>query len=245
MYGYVYKTTNLINGKIYIGQHHSDIFDTQYFGSGKLIRRAFKKYGIDNFKCEVIEWCETKEQLTDREIYWIQFYKSQNKCIGYNISNGGDGILSPMPEIMREHLRQCNLGKKLSEETIQKLREKQSGENNGFYGKRHTDKTKQRISETITEQYNNGRVNPMYGVHRYGKDAPRYGAKLSDDTKRKISESVSGFKHTEDAKKKMSENVKGRVFMNNGIQNKRVKSQDVDKFLENGYVLGRLTPWQS
>ena len=55
MYGYVYKTTNLINGMIYIGQHKGEVFDTESFGSGLLIREAFSKYGIDNFKCEVLE----------------------------------------------------------------------------------------------------------------------------------------------------------------------------------------------
>lgn len=45
MYGYIYQTTNLINNKIYIGQHHSDVFDESYKGSRKLILRAIKKYG--------------------------------------------------------------------------------------------------------------------------------------------------------------------------------------------------------
>lgn len=244
MYGYVYKTTNLINGKIYIGQHHSEIFDNNYLGSGKLIRRAFKKYGISNFKCDVVEWCETKEQLIDREIYWIHRYNSQDKTIGYNISNGGDGILSPMPDIMREHLRKCNTGKTLSAETRRKISERNSGENNGFYGKCHTEETKQHISTVLKDQYKNGRINAMAGVRRYGKDAPRYGAKLSEETKRKIADSVRGFTHTKEAKQKMSENVSGRLFMNNGIQNKRVKPDDVDRYLSNGYVKGRLTPWQ-
>lgn len=244
MYGYVYKTTNLINNKIYIGQHRSDNFDAQYLGSGKLIRRAFKKYGIENFKCEVIEWCETKEQLIAREIYWIHAYKAQDKCIGYNISNGGEGILSPMPEVMREHLRICNTGKKLSDETRKKLKEKHSGENNGFYGKQHTVETKQHISDVLREQYQNGRINAMTGVHRYGKDAPRYGAILSEETKRKISNSVSGFKHTDEAKHKMSNNAKGRVYVNNGVKNKKVKPEELDFYLLNGYVIGRLTPWQ-
>ena len=53
-YGYIYKTTNLINGKIYIGQHKSNLFDSQYKGSGVILRKAFAKYGKENFKVEII-----------------------------------------------------------------------------------------------------------------------------------------------------------------------------------------------
>ena len=70
------------------------------------------------------------------------------------------------------------------------------------------------------------------------------GKPKSEETKRKIADSVRGFTHTKEAKQKMSENVRGRIFMNNGIQNKRVKPDDVDRYLSNGYVKGRLTPWQ-
>ena len=63
MIGYIYKTTNLINGKIYIGQHKSSSFDTNYYGSGKLLIKALKKYGKENFKIELIEGCSLKVVL--------------------------------------------------------------------------------------------------------------------------------------------------------------------------------------
>ena len=244
MYGYIYKTTNLVNGKIYIGQHHSDVFDVGYKGSGKILRNAIKKYGYENFSCELIEKCDTKDMLIEREIYWIKYYDAQNRDVGYNISNGGDGIVGPMPECMREHLRKMNTGKHLSEETKSKLRAKNSGKNNAFYGKKHSEETKKHISDVIKTQYINGRVGPMLGVHRYGKDSPRYGAVLSDETKKKISDSVRGFKHTDEAKRKMSNNIKGRVFINDGVNNKRVNPDELDVYLKSGWIRGRLTPWQ-
>ena len=244
MYGYIYKTTNLVNSKIYIGLHSAKEFDYNYMGSGKLIRRAFEKYGIENFNCEMIDTGDSREELIVKEQYWIKYYNSQNKSIGYNISNGGDGIISPMPIEMREHLRQINLGKKYSDEVKQKLSEVHSGINNGFYGKHHSEKTRNHISEVLKQQYKNGRINGMTGVHRCGKDASRYGAKLSDETRKKISDSVKGFKHTDEAKRKMSNSVKGRIFMNDGIKNKRVKPNELQRYLDLGYVRGRLTPWQ-
>ena len=56
MYGYIYITTNLLNGKKYIGKHKSSEFEfDKYYGSGKYIKAAIKKYGLENFKCELLE----------------------------------------------------------------------------------------------------------------------------------------------------------------------------------------------
>lgn len=93
MYGYIYKTTNLINGRIYIGQHKHDKWDNKYYGSGKILISAIKKYGIKNFKCELIECCETKQEMNNREKYWIKFYSKTNNC--YNITEGGEGRTAP------------------------------------------------------------------------------------------------------------------------------------------------------
>lgn len=82
MYGYIYKTTNLKNTKIYIGKHKSNSFDFNYYGSGKIIRSAFKKYGKDSFKVELLEECESLEELNTKERYWISKLDSRNPKIG-------------------------------------------------------------------------------------------------------------------------------------------------------------------
>lgn len=84
----IYKTTNLINGKIYIGKDTKN--NTKYFGSGILIERSIKKYGKDNFKKEILEYC-TIDNINDKEKFWIKEMNSQDINIGYNISKGGDG----------------------------------------------------------------------------------------------------------------------------------------------------------
>lgn len=86
---YIYKITNKINGKIYIGKHASK--RKNYWGSGKIIKLAIKKYGKDSFSNEIIERCENNKQLNEREIFWIKFFNSTDRRIGYNITNGGDG----------------------------------------------------------------------------------------------------------------------------------------------------------
>lgn len=84
----IYKTTNNVNGKIYIGKDSKN--NPEYYGSGLLISRAIIKYGKENFTKEIIEIC-TESNINDREIYWIEQYQSFNKNIGYNIAMGGDG----------------------------------------------------------------------------------------------------------------------------------------------------------
>jgi hypothetical protein len=84
----IYKTTNTINGKIYIGQAAID--DPTYLGSGIQITGAIKKYGRDKFNRQVIEECST-DVVNSREIYWIKFYNAIDRKVGYNISAGGTG----------------------------------------------------------------------------------------------------------------------------------------------------------
>lgn len=89
MYGYIYKTTDLDNDKIYIGQHKSEIFDEKYFGSGIIISKLIKKYGTERFNCEVLEWCEDADKLNEAEIHWIKELDALNESVGYNIATGG------------------------------------------------------------------------------------------------------------------------------------------------------------
>lgn len=87
----IYKITNLINGKCYIGQS-VDIYERWHqhkYADCKesVIHTAIKKYGIENFSFEIIEKLH-QEELNEREIYWINYYDSYNK--GYNCTLGGD-----------------------------------------------------------------------------------------------------------------------------------------------------------
>ena len=92
MYGYIYKTTNLVNGKIYIGQKKSNEFlADKYLGSGKYLRCAIQHYGECNFTVELLAVGETKQQLDELEKFYIKVYNSTNKSIGYNIAKGAVG----------------------------------------------------------------------------------------------------------------------------------------------------------
>lgn len=91
MYGYIYKTTNLVNGKIYIGKKESSEFVPTYYGSGLLLQKALSKYGKENFKVELIERATSIADLNKKEQKWIAYYKLPDLTLGYNIAQGGDG----------------------------------------------------------------------------------------------------------------------------------------------------------
>lgn len=99
----IYKVTNLINNKVYIGQT-TRTFNERYSGKGVGAERilysersnghlinSMCKYGVENFKVEIVEQCNTEEELNEREIYYINLYDSTNYKKGYNFCQGGNG----------------------------------------------------------------------------------------------------------------------------------------------------------
>jgi hypothetical protein len=119
----VYKITNIVNGKIYIGK--DTLSNRNYMGSGVLIKRAIKKYGVDSFKKEILHETEDYNDLSNSEKYWIEFYKSNNRDIGYNISNGGDGgdTISNNPKLVeiKSKISRSMIGRDFSQDHREKL----------------------------------------------------------------------------------------------------------------------------
>lgn len=126
----IYKITNKINGKCYIGQTIQTLEQRWYKhlhdSRCPAIRDAIKKYGEDNFSVEVIDTAETIEELNEKEVYWISFFDSLVPN-GYNLQNGG---------------KNC----RCTESTKQKLSELNRGKNNPNYGKPRSEETKRKVS---------------------------------------------------------------------------------------------------
>lgn len=98
----IYKATNLVNGKVYIGQtvktlekrKRKHINDAVSNRSKNVFHKALRKYGEDNFTWEVIDSAESETELSEKEIYWISFYHSYiyvDNSNGYNMTIGGEG----------------------------------------------------------------------------------------------------------------------------------------------------------
>lgn len=89
MFYTIYKITNLVNGKVYVGKHQTRVLDDGYMGSGKLIRRAVAKYGIDSFKKEILHIFDNELEMNAKEAELVteEFCKESN----YNLCPGGHG----------------------------------------------------------------------------------------------------------------------------------------------------------
>lgn len=174
--GFIYLTTCLLTNKIYVGKHEfsKDRWrNSSYLGSGKYFKRALRKYGRENFKREILKVCFNINQLNGYETYYIIKFQATDRKIGYNISKGGYGFRSG-------ELNPCY----------------GDGTKNPFYGKKHTEETKKKMS--VAHQ----------------KPSKLKGVKLSIETRRKMSESAKlrmsnpannpmfGQKHSEESKLK-------------------------------------------
>ena len=111
LYGYIYETTNNVNGMKYIGMHKSETFDENYKGSGILITRALKKYGSKNFTCRILKECLTREELYNSEKEIILEFDAVNSDKYYNIAPGGQGgdLLADLPLEVQTELRSKQL----------------------------------------------------------------------------------------------------------------------------------------
>ena len=158
-YNFVYVTTNLINGKQYVGDHSTNNLDDGYLGSGVKLKNSIKKHKKENFQKEILEFFNSKEEAYGAQEKWINEYNTINN--GYNISpKGGLGVPNSFHneetkiKIGLAHkgkegkeIRKYNqlfkkgrtyeeqLGKEKALAYKHKISENTSGENNPMYGK--------------------------------------------------------------------------------------------------------------
>lgn len=165
----VYIITNILDGKIYIGK--DTLSNKNYMGSGVLIKRAIKKYGIEYFQKEIIYETDNYEDLSNSEKYWIEFYKSNDRNIGYNISKGGDGgdTMSNNPKLdeIKNKISKALKNREFSLEHKEKL------------SKNH-DSTKRKKGKSLEEIYGlekakNIKINLKKSRSKYKNERERFG----------------------------------------------------------------------
>ena len=193
---YIYKITNKVNGKIYVGKHASK--RKNYWGSGIILKAAIKKYGKENFIKEIIEYCENENELSTREIFWIKFLNSRNRLIGYNITEGGDGN-----SIIVGYWK----GKNLSDEhkkNISAHHADVSGDKNPMFGKTHDDTIKENLRKIKTGLKHSIETRQKQSEKAKGNNNSN--SKLNNDIVAEIRKEYANGKKADDLAKKYGVN---------------------------------------
>jgi group I intron endonuclease len=203
---YVYITTNLINGKQYVGDHTITKSSKYYIGSGTILENAIKKYGENNFFKEILEWFESRKEAFNSQEKYINEFNTLTPN-GYNISltggmNENGGLHS---KESKEKNRQSHIGlpiwskgKTFSKEHCKNLsisrciNKSAVGEKNGMFNKHHTQISinKMKISHTGKKdsietkikksEATKGKNNPMYRKSIYDVWLVKFGKKEAD-----------------------------------------------------------------
>lgn len=252
-YNYFYKITNLLNNHYYYGIHSTDNLDDGYMGSGKRLRYAYKKYGIENFTKEILKYFDTRKEAGNYEAEMVteQLVKDNN-C--YNCTVGGDEIntcgmvsvydtIEKINKVISQEEYHSNISKYVTPgnnkvAAINKI----TGvsclvEKAEFYENR---KIYDAITEgmiTVKDDYNN--------FYHISINDSRY---LSG----KLKPIWTDRKHTEESKRKMRTTKQitggqrgeknsqfGTCWITNGEEDKKINKNDLNLFLENGWWKGR------
>jgi hypothetical protein len=201
---YLYKTTCLITNRYYIGIHSTNNLDDGYMGSGKRLRYSIRKHGVENHVKEILEFFETREDLTKREIEIVNsdLIKEVN-CM--NLVLGGGGFM------LDDYHYKCS--KAGGNVHAKRLIEDDN------YLKLHKDK----FITIIKERHKNG-------CYKYDTFT---GKKHSDESKKKMSESSKGSGTGE------TNSQYGTCWITKDCVNKKIKKEDLDIYLNEGWVKGR------
>lgn len=165
MYYTIYKVTNQINGKIYIGSHKTKNLDDGYMGSGKYLRRAIEKNGVENFSKEILFVFDNPEDMYAKEAELVneEFLAEENT---YNLKLGGCGGFDHLNNInydnpthtiehmlyMSSRTDRAKNSEAISEGLLKYYETHPGRKTSGFTGKKHSQETKSKISLSISKR---------------------------------------------------------------------------------------------
>lgn len=222
-YGFIYMTTNLVNRKKYIDQrrYHSDSpeSDAKYLGSGINMTRAIKKYGIENFTREILEECDTLEDLNNAEIKWISKFDAVNDKNFYNIAAGG---LAGDTWNGQSQYKKRKFKKRIAE----------------------SNRTRQRDVSRIS-----GSLNPAFGRHWYKDVKNRKQYYLHEDDPRILQLGlIRGMFRSKRHNEKISSSLKGKpkaykihsgmIMVTDGTISKYIDPSKLEEYQRHGFVKG-------
>ena len=226
MYGYIYKITNKVNNKVYIGLHkyNNPEIDPKYKGSGIVLQEAYKKYGEDNFSITYICSAETRSKLDELEKFYIQKYRDElGQENVYNIANGGQGgDIYTMTLKTRRKSGDALRGRKRDPEVIKRCAQSRVG-----YVVSEETRQKQRLSN-IGQKRSAEALKHMSQNHAdvSGSNNPFFKKKHSAEALRRIGEAAKG------------RNCNKR-WITDGINTLLIDISKIPNYLDKGYKYGR------
>lgn len=168
MYYLIYKITNTINNKFYVGKHKTKNKEDSYFGSGLLLERAVEKYGKKSFVKEITYECSSEEEMNQMEADIVD-EEFIARLDTYNIKLGGEGgfghingsnhTKEALEKALKTRLREDN---EFGEKVSNGLKLYYAKHDNPFLGKHHSEETKEKMSEAKKGMFD-GKKNPSYG----------------------------------------------------------------------------------
>lgn len=240
MHYIIYKTTNIINNKYYIGKHITNNLDDGYIGSGKALTASIKKYGKECFVREILFELPSEElmNLKEKELVTEELVNDSN-C--YNMTLGGEGgpifkgkhhTDETKLKISQKRRLQTPVPRTQQQKDIERARRYAQND-----GKWFSDTTIEKLRDAAYKRHGTSPDNP--------KTKPSFKS-LSEEEKlerliiagKNRSIALKGHKVTEESKKKISDSRKGKICINNGIKNKFITEDTLDYYLNNGYVKG-------
>lgn len=150
---FIYKTTNLLSGRYYIGMHSTDNIDDGYLGSGNRLIMAIRKHGKSNFKREIIEFCDNRYELRIRESEIITLDEiSKKDCMNLAVGGKGGFTESGGPKAFSKKFKEDKeFGEKIRITLIENVKKAHKNGNvkyDNFVGKKHSEETKSKMSES-------------------------------------------------------------------------------------------------
>lgn len=228
MIGYIYITTNLINGKQYIGKRQKKKFEPNYLGSGIHLKSAIVLYGKENFKVEILHKCAKNESLDDLEKHYIEKYDAVSNDNFYNIALGGSGVpLLYQTEKTKRKIGKANKGKKRTAEMNLHNSETKKGSKWMHKGTVQTMVMRDEIEHYLENGW-------KLGMYR-----KRGGYTHSEATRKKMSESAMGVSKPREQVEKQIQTLKSRKlhWYTNGTEDKLISEYDE---VPEGFKRGRM-----
>ena len=229
MYYTIYKITNQINNKFYIGKHQTENLDDGYMGSGRAIKAAIRKHGKDNFVKEILYTFDNPETMNQKEIEMVDEGVVNNQLC-YNMCIGGFGGNF----VERKGKTYQEIYGDRAMEVAQKISLSKIGEKNPMFGRKVTKEHKLKLKKVSHLK------NLTVEERRRAIETRTIRAASGE-----IIYGMTGKKHKEESKKKTSLSLlghlganKGRIWINNGVERKMIPQSEI---VPTGWIRGKHT----